>query len=217
MINLEAFNEKDVKKGTTTLGMVCKDGIVLGAERRATMGTLIAHKATQKVFKLDDNIGLTTAGLVGDVQLLARYITAEVELYKLKRDAPMPVKAVATLTANILSGRRYFPYWVQLIIGGVDAEGGHVYSLDMAGGSIPDKYVTSGSGSPFVYGVLEDHYKDDIDIKAGVDLAIRALSAAMKRDAASGDGIDIITITKKGYNQMSDKDVDKRKSALKLE
>jgi proteasome beta subunit len=207
----------DVKKGTTTLGLVCKDGVVLASERRATMGTLIAHKTTKKVYKLDDNLGLTTAGLVGDLQLLARYITAEVELYKLKKNGPMTVKAVSTLTANILSGRRYFPYWVQLIIGGVDEEGSHVYSLDMAGGNIPDKYVTSGSGSPYVYGVLEDNYKDDLDVKEGIDLAIRAITAAMKRDAASGDGIDVVTITKKGYAEMSDKDIEKRKTAMKLD
>jgi len=206
----------EVKTGTTTLGMVCKDGVVLAAERRATMGTLIAHKATKKVFKLDDNLGLTTAGLVGDIQLLARYITAEVELFKLKRNAPMPVKSCATLTANILAGRRYFPYWVQLVIGGVDEDGNHVYSLDMAGGSIPDKYVTTGSGSPYVYGVLEDHYKDDVSLDNGIDLAIRALTVAMKRDAASGDGIDIVSITKKGYVRLDDKEVEKRKSAMKL-
>jgi proteasome beta subunit len=207
----------DVKKGTTTLGLVCKDGVVLASERRATMGTLIAHKTTKKVFKLDDNMGLTTAGLVGDLQLLARYITAEVELYKLKKNGPMTVKAVSTLTSNILSGRRYFPYWVQLIIGGVDGEGPHVYSLDMAGGNIPDRYVTSGSGSPYVYGVLEDNYKDDIDIKEGADLAIRAITAAMKRDAASGDGIDVVTITKKGYSELTDKEIEKRKNAMKLD
>jgi proteasome beta subunit len=206
----------EVKTGTTTLGMVCKDGVVLAAERRATMGTLIAHKATKKVFKLDDNLGLTTAGLVGDIQLLARYITAEVELFKLKRNTPMSVKACATLLSNILAGRRYFPYWVQLVIGGVDEEGNHVYSLDMAGGSIPDKYVTTGSGSPYVYGVLEDHYKDDVSLDNGIDLAIRALTAAMKRDAVSGDGIDIISITKKGYVHLDDKEVEKRKSAMKL-
>ncbi len=214
---MTGIGEMEVKKGTTTLGLVCKDGVVLASERRATMGTLIAHKTTKKVFKLDDNMGLTTAGLVGDLQLLARYITAEVELYKLKKNGPMTVKAVSTLTANILSGRRYFPYWVQLIIGGIDDEGPHVYSLDMAGGNIPDRYVTSGSGSPYVYGVLEDNYKDDIDVKEGADLAIRAISAAMRRDAASGDGIDVITITKKGYSEMGDKEIEKRKSAMKLE
>lgn len=206
----------EVKKGTTTLGLVCRDGVVLAAERRATMGTLIAHKATKKVFKLDDNLGLTTAGLVGDLQLLARYITAEVELYKLKRNAPMPVKSCATLLANILAGRRYFPYWVQLVVGGVDEEGNHVYSLDMAGGSIPDEYVTTGSGSPYVYGVLEDHYKNDIGTNDGIDLAIRSLTAAMKRDAASGDGIDVVSITKKGYVHLDDKEVEKRKTSMKL-
>lgn len=217
LIELAGFDEKDVKKGTTTLGIVCKEGVVLGSERRATMGTMIAHKSVKKIFKLDENLGLTTAGLVGDVQLLARYITAEVELYKLKSNKLMPVKSVATLTANILSGRRFFPYWVQLIIGGIDGEGNHIYSLDMAGGNIPDKYVTTGSGSPFVYGVLEDHYKEDIDVKGGIDLAIRGLNAAMKRDAASGDAMDIITITKKGFAELDKKDIDKRKSALKLD
>lgn len=206
----------EVKKGTTTLGMVCKDGVVLASERRATMGTLISHKNTQKVFKLDDNLGLTTAGLVGDLQLLARYITAEVELYKLKRNAPMPVKSCATLLANILAGRRYFPYWVQLVVGGVDEDGSHVYSLDMAGGSIPDSYVTTGSGSPYVYGVLEDNFKEEMALDEGIDLAIRALTAAMKRDAASGDGIDVVSITKKGYVHLSDDEVEKRKTTLKL-
>ncbi len=204
------------KKGTTTLGIVCKDGVVLGSERRATMGTLIAHKSTKKLYKLDDNLGLTTAGLVGDLQTLARYIKAEVELYKLKRRAPMPVGSCATLLANILAGRRMFPYWVQLVVGGVDENGPSVYSLDMAGGSIPDDYVTTGSGSPYVYGVLEDQFKKDMDLKEGVDLAIRALNAAIKRDAASGNGMDIATITKKGFAMLDEKEVEKRMSAMKL-
>src|SRR2546428_115098 len=132
-------------------------GVALGADGRAPAGTLIAHKRTKKVSRLDDNIGLTTAGLVGDLQVLARYITAEVELYKLKRGIAMPVEACATLTANILSGSRFYPYWVQLVIGGWDRSGGHVFSLDAAGGSLPDKVVSSGSGSPYGDGGLEDH------------------------------------------------------------
>ncbi len=209
--------EREVKTGTTTVAMVCKDGVVLGTERRATAGTLIAHKATKKLYRLDDNLGLTTAGLVGDIQVLARYITAEVELYKFKRERAMPVKACATLTANILSGRRYFPYWVQLIIGGVDGDGSHVYSLDAAGGSIPDDYVATGSGSPYVYGVLEDHYQEGMSVQEGVDLAVRGIHAAMKRDAASGNGIDIATITAKdGFVQLGDADVEKRIESMKL-
>lgn len=208
---------KEVETGTTTLGLVCKDGVVLAADRRATAGYMIAHKRTKKVYRLDDNLGLTTAGLVGDLQSLARYITAEVELYKLRRNAPMPVDACATLTANILGGQRYFPYWVQLLIGGVDRNGGHVYSLDAAGGSLPDKFVSTGSGSPFVYGVLEDHYKEDITVDQGADLAIRAITASMKRDSASGEGIDVVVITQKdGYKLLDDKEVEKRKTGMKL-
>src|SRR6266568_7932195 len=207
---------REVETGTTTLGLVCKDGVVLAADRRATAGTLIAHKRTKKVYKLDDNIGLTTAGLVGDLQVLARYITAEVELYKLKRGISMPVEACATLTANILSGSRFYPYWVQLVIGGWDRAGGHVYSLDAAGGSLPDKFVSSGSGSPYVYGVLEDHYTDGMTTEEGANLAVRAVTAAMKRDAVSGEGIDVAIITKDGFKMLDDKEVEKRKTSMKL-
>jgi len=207
---------KEVETGTTTLGLVCKDGVVLAADRRATAGTLIAHKRTKKVYRLDDNLGLTTAGLVGDLQVLARYITAEVELYKLKRGISMPVEACATLTANILSGSRFYPYWVQLVIGGWDRAGGHVYSLDAAGGSLPDKFVSSGSGSPYVYGVLEDHWKDDMTLEEGANLAIRAVTAAMKRDAVSGEGIDVALISKDGFKMFDDKEVEKRKASMKL-
>ena len=206
----------ELKTGTTTLGITFKDGVVVGTEHRATMGTLIAHKKTQKLFKIDENMGLTTAGLVGDAQLLARYLQAEVELFKLKRGEQMSIRAAATLMANILAGRRYYPYWVQLLIAGVDDEGSHVYSLDPAGGCIPDDYVTTGSGSPYVYGVLEDNFKDGMSQQDAIDLAIRSLSAAMGRDSASGNGYDIAVITKKGWEAVAQEDIDKRKAALKI-
>jgi proteasome beta subunit len=202
--------DKELKTGTTTLGMVCKNCVVMASEHRATMGTLIAHKTTQKVFKIDNHLALTTAGLVGDAQLLARWLTAEAELYNLKRNQEMTVKAAATLMANILSGRRYFPYWVQLLIGGLDSDGGHVYSLDAAGGAIPDNYITTGSGSPYVYGILEDYYKENLTPNEGMDLSIRSIHAAMKRDAASGNGIDVVLIDKKGYQQLTEDEVAQR-------
>lgn len=207
---------EDVKKGTTTVGLVCKNGMVMATERRATMGTLIAHKVAKKLFKIDDNIGLAVAGLVGDAQVLVRYLTAEVRLYKLKQKTPMSIRAAATLMANILSARRMFPYWVALVIGEVDSEGPHVYSLDAVGGAIPDDYVTTGSGSPMVYGVLEDHYKKYLSIDEGTDLVIRSLSAAMKRDSASGDGIDVAIITEKGYRKLKDEEIEERKKKMKL-
>jgi len=205
-----------IKKGTTTIGLVCRDGVVMATEMRATMGTLIAHKTTQKLFKIDDNLGLTVAGVVGDAQTLARYITAEVELYKLKRNQQMSVRSAATLTSNILAGSRFYPYYVGLILGGIDREGGHVYALDMVGGAIPDDYVTTGSGSPYVYGVLEDHYEKGLTVTDGEDLAIRGLHAAMKRDAASGDGYSVASITKEGFLPLDEKDIQRRLSKMKL-
>jgi proteasome beta subunit len=207
---------EEVKKGTTTIGLVCKDGVVMATEMRATMGTLIAHKTTQKLFKIDDNLGLTVAGVVGDAQTLARYITAEVELYKLKRSQQMTVRSAATLTSNILAGSRFYPYYVGLILGGVDREGNHVYALDMVGGAIPDDFVTTGSGSPFVYGVLEDHYEKGLSVSDGMDLAIRSLHAAMRRDSASGDGYSVVSITKEGFLPIDEKEIQKRLSKMKL-
>lgn len=202
--------EKELKTGTTTLGLVCKNSVVMAAEHRATMGTLIAHKRTQKIFKIDEHLALTTAGLVGDAQLLSRWLMAEAELFNLKRNQEMSVKAAATLMANILSGRRYFPYWVQLLVGGLDPEGGHMYSLDAAGGAIPDEYITTGSGSPYVYGILEDYYRENMSPSEGMDLAIRGVFTAMKRDAASGDGIDVILIDKKGYQEQTQDKIEQR-------
>ncbi len=203
-------------KGTTTIALVCKDGVVLGTERRATAGTMIANKATQKVFKIDDNLGITIAGLVGDAQTLARYLRAEVSLYRLRRSGLLSVEGAATLLANILSGNRMFPYYAWLLMGGIDPKGGHVFSIDPAGGSIEDRYVSVGSGSPFAYGVLEEGYSRDMSVSDGVDLTLRGLTVAMKRDSASGDGYLIHTITSKEYHEFSEDEINKRLKALKI-
>jgi proteasome beta subunit len=198
----------DNKKGTTTLGLVCQSDVVVGAEHRATMGTMIAHKVAKKLFKIDDHLALTTAGLVGDAQVLSRYLTAESRLYTLQRDEKMPIKSAATLMANILNQRKFYPYFVQLIIAGIDSSGPSVYSLDAAGGAIADTYTSSGSGSPYVFGVLEDHYKKNMTTQEGVILAVRALSAAMKRDSASGNGMDIAVISPEGYRDIEQKEIE---------
>ena len=211
------MSQTEMMKGTTTLGLVCSDGVILATEKRATAGHLIAHKTTQKLFRIDEHMGLTVAGLVGDAQLLARWLQAEAELYRLKRGQPMTIKAASTLMANILNGRRMMPFWVQLLVGGTDQEGGHVYSLDAAGGAIPDEFVTTGSGSPMVYGVLEDHFQSGMNMKEGARLAIRALTAAMKRDSASGDGISLVAIDGKSYREYTLEEIQKEKTALGLD
>ena len=213
----EAANDKVLKTGTTTVGLVTADGVVMGADMRATMGHLISHKETEKLFRISDHMGFTIAGLVGDAQVLARWLQAEVELYETKRGTPMSIRAASTLLANIMNQRKFAPFYVQLLVGGVDQEGNHIYSLDAAGGSIPDKFVTTGSGSVFVYGVLEDHYKDGMTIDEGLDLAVRGITAAMKRDSASGDGMNVASITREhGYRLLTRDEVDRRKKNMGL-
>ncbi|MCS5532987.1 MAG: proteasome subunit beta [Candidatus Poseidoniaceae archaeon] len=196
-----------VKTGTSTIGITFDGGVVVGADHRATMGHFIANKSVQKLFKIGNNLALTTAGLVGHAQSLSRTLSAEVSLFELRRQQAMTVKGAATLTANILVGR---PHWVQLLIVGVDEDGSHVYSIDSAGGSIPDVYCATGSGSPYMYGVLEDNFTDGMSRSEALKLAARALHASGQRDAASGNGMDLAVITAKdGYQQVSQQEISK--------
>ncbi|MGA8710575.1 MAG: archaeal proteasome endopeptidase complex subunit beta [Thermoplasmata archaeon] len=213
---ISSVDEERLLKGTTTIGIVCKDGVVLATERRATAGSFISNKQTQKLFKIDQNIGITIAGLVGDAQVLARYLKAEVSLYRLRRSAPLTAEGAATLLANILSGNRYYPYYAWLILGGVDGKGNHVFSVDPAGGCIEDRYVSVGSGSTIAYGLLEEGYSRDMSTSDAVDLALRGLTAAMKRDSASGDGYLVHIISPKEYRELSEDEINKRLKALKI-
>ena len=194
-----------VKTGTSTVGITFDGGVVVGADHRATMGHFVANKSVQKLFKIGNNLALTTAGLVGHAQSLARTLAAEVSLFELRRGDSMTVRGAATLTANILSGR---PHWVQLLIVGVDSEGGSVYSIDSAGGSIPDTYCATGSGSPYMYGVLEDQFKSNMSEKEALKVAAKALLASAQRDAASGNGMDLSVITNKsGFRLLDESEI----------
>jgi len=194
-----------IKTGTSTVGITYDGGVVVGADHRATMGHFIANKSVQKLFRISDNIALTTAGLVGHAQSLSRVLAAELKLFELKRDMPMTVRGAATFTANILSGR---PHYVQLLIVGVDPSGPSVYSIDSAGGSIPDTYCATGSGSPYMYGVLEDQFKLGMSKDQALALAAKALLASAQRDAASGNGMDLAFITNEtGFTQLSEEEV----------
>lgn len=209
--------EDNILKGTTTIGLVCKDGVVLASERRATMGYFIASKDAQKVYQVGDTIGMTTAGSVGDAQRLVRSISVESNLYQMRIQEPMSVRAMANLMATVLSANRMMPLYVQLLIGGVDKNGPRIYSLDALGGKLEEQgAVSTGSGSPIAYGILEDQYRADITTQEGAALAIRALHNVMKRDAASGDGISVTIITEGQYIQMSQDEIEKKIKELKL-
>lgn len=196
-------------KGTTTVGIVCENSVVLATERRATMGNFIASKTAKKIYQVDELVGMTVAGSVGDAQQIVRIMSVESHLYKMRRKEPMTIKGTTTLLSNILSGQRYYPLMVQLLVGGVDKNGPAIFSLDALGGSIREnKAVSTGSGSPMAYGVLEDRYIDNMPLEEGIELAIRALHNAMKRDAASGNAIDVVTITPEKFTRMDETEVE---------
>jgi len=183
-------------KGTTTIGIICKGGVVLATERRATMGNFIAARDAQKIYRITENSAMTIAGSVGDGQRLARVLQVEAKLFELRRHGLMSINALSMLLSNILAESRYAPYYVQILIGGVDRAGPKVYSLDPLGGRIEEeKFVSTGSGSPIAYGVLEDRYKPGLSTDDAVELATRALESAMKRDSASGNGMQFCVMT----------------------
>lgn len=205
-----------VYKGTTTVGIVCKDGVVMATEKRATMGNFIASKRAKKIYRISERVAMTTAGSVGDAQFLVRLIKVEMNLYEIKKEERPSVRAIATMTSNLLNSVRYFPYLVQLLIGGIDDRGASIYSIDPIGGAIEETdIVATGSGSPMAYGVLEDAYKEGITVDEGVELVVRAIYSAMRRDSASGDGIDIVKITEDEYYELSRDEVEQILSKLK--
>ena len=199
---------QDVKTGTTTVGIVFEDGVVLATERRATMGTLIASKKAKKVHAIAERIGMTIAGGVGDAQQLVRIINVECSLYQVRRGKPITVGAAATVLSNYLNQNRFTPYYVQLLVGGVDSHGPSVYSVDAAGGAtLEENFVSTGSGSLTAYGVLEDRYTKDMKEADAVNLAVRALRAAMRRDSASGEGYNVVVITKDKFEYVPEETV----------
>jgi proteasome beta subunit len=187
------------KTGTTTVGLICKDGVVLAAEKKSTMGYLVASKESEKILPIADHIAMTIAGVSGDAQTLARYMKAELKLFEIQNQRRISVKGACTLLSNILQGSKFFPYYVQLILAGFD-DGPKIFSLDAIGGWEEEKkFFSTGSGSPIALGVLEDSYKDNLTVEEGKKIALRAIKAAIERDIASGGkGVDVAVITKEG-------------------
>ncbi len=206
---MDSEKEKGLKTGTTTIGLVCKDGIVMASDRRATMGYFIASKDIDKIYPVSDNIAMTIAGSVGDAQTLIRWMAAEIRLYELKHEKPITVEAAATLLANILTQYKFYPFFVQLLLGGVD-EKPRLFSIDMLGGITEEKMTSTGSGSPIAFGVLEEMFREEKDVETNMVIAAKAVSAAMKRDAGSGENIDIVSVTKSsGFKRLQRDDVKK--------
>jgi len=204
MFSKKDFKIKPVKTGTTTVGIVVKDGVALATDTRATAGFFIAHRKCKKVFPLADHAAITIAGRVADAQNIIDYLRANLRYYFTTWSRPMSIASIARLAANLMIRWRLFPYEAQLIIAGVDSKGPHIFNVDLYGTLTEEKLLSTGSGSPIAYGILESEYREDMSVQEAAKLVFKAVAAAIQRDIGSGDSIDVAYIKVGGkYTEFS--------------
>jgi proteasome beta subunit len=198
------FIADQIKKGTTTCALTCKNGVVLAADTRASAGLFIADRHVMKIQKVDEHLAMTMAGGVADAQNLVDVMRYNANIFRLQNKELMPVKSAARLCSNVLFNQRYFPYYVQIIMAGfTKEEGSQIYNIDLFGSMTTEKFISTGSGSPVAYGYLESEYKDDMDVNEAYKVAMQAIAAAIRRNAGTGDSINVVIIDNNGYRELS--------------
>jgi len=199
-----------VLKGTTTVGIICSDGVVMGADSRVTMDTYIASTEGVKVFKIDEALALTIAGGVGDANYLVKLIKVQNEMYKMDEGKPLSPSAASSLLSLILQENKFSMYYAWFIVGGLQKGMPELYNIDFFGGSVKESRFTSvGSGQFVALGYLESVYAPSITVQDGVKYAAKALQLAMKRDAATGDALKIVAMSKKGFKEYTKEEIEK--------
>ena len=194
----KAEEDGEMKTGTTTVGIKADDGVVMATDMRASLGGMVSSKDVQKVEEIHPRGALTIAGSVSAAQNLISTLRAETSLYEARRGKDMSMEALSTLTGNLLRSGAFFV--VQPILGGVDDEGAHIYSIDALGGTTEEEYTVTGSGSQYALGVLEQEYDDDVTIDEAKTIAAKAIQSAVERDLASGNGINVAVVTDDGVD-----------------
>ena len=188
--------------GATAVGISFADGVTLAAEKRVSYGNFVINKQTKKIFPVTKSIGAACAGMIADMQVLVRQVEALAKIRKLETRRDIATNSVAKLMSVIMFERRFFPLLTQVIVGGVDTKA-RIYTLDPLGSVLPDDYAAVGTGAEMALGVLDSEYKSSITAEHSKDLALKAIRSSIQRDSASGDGIDLLMITKGGQAQES--------------
>ena len=182
--------------GATAVGLRTKDAVVLAAEKRVSYGGFVMSRAGRKVFLIKDKYGVAFAGLFADIQALKRLMNVEIHSYEIENGRPISVRSAARLLSVILYQYKQTPYLSEVIFGGIDSQGVHLYVMDSLGSLIEDDYAAVGTGAPVAIGVIESRYSKDMKVEDAEQLAIDAVKAAISRDAVSGDGVDVVVITR---------------------
>ena len=191
--------EEKILHGTTTVAIKVKDGVVLCADMRASAGYLIANNNTMKIQKIEQHAGLTLAGGVADAQNIVDVLRYHANVYRIQNQEPIPIKSLSRLTSLMFHQNRGYPFIADILLGGYDNEGPQLFNIDMFGSVEEKSYVTTGSGSPVAYGLLEEEYKENLTLDEAKSIALRAVKAAITRNIGTGDGINVALIDKNGF------------------
>jgi proteasome beta subunit len=195
--------------GTTTVGLVCSDGVVLATDTRVTQGGFIAHKRGKKLIQIDTNLALTISGGVADAQNVVDILKYYANLYRIEKNRLIPVRSAARILSNVMFSSRLYPYIADVLVGGYDSTGPSIYSVDFFGSVTMEKMTATGSGSPVAFGVLESEFKEGMPVSKAYPLAAKAIIAAMRRNVATGDHFDVAIIDKSGYREISEQEKEK--------
>lgn len=205
--------EEKILYGTTTVGIKAKDGVVLCADMRASAGYFIANNNTMKIQKIDEHAGMTMAGGVADAQNITDILRYHANIHRIEKQEPIPIKSLTRLTSLIFHQNRGYPFIADILVGGYDNAGPALFNIDMFGSVEEKTYVTTGSGSPVAYGVLEEEYRDDLIVEEAKVIALRAVKAAITRNIGTGDGINVSIIDKDGFRLLTK---DQKKTIITL-
>ncbi len=189
--------------GATAVGITFDGGVVFASEKRIAFGNFLVSKSTKKTFPITSKVGATCAGLVADMQILTLQISALAKIRQMEIKRDVPPNTIAKMMSNMMYERRYFPLLTQVIVGGV-VDKPILYTLDPLGSVLPDEYAAVGTGAEMALGVLDPQFKSNMTKDAAVDLAKRAVHTAILRDSASGDGLDVLVITKDGTEEFTE-------------
>ena len=188
--------------GATAVGISYTNGVILASEKRVSFGNFVVNKNTKKTFPVTDKVGAACAGMVADMQVLIRQITALAKIRKLETRRNIAPNSVAKLMSVVMFERRFFPLLTQVVVGGIN-EKPEIYTLDPLGSVLPDDYAAVGTGAEMALAIMDEEYKPSMSEEKARELAVRAIKSAVQRDAASGDGIDILMITTSSIREES--------------
>ena len=205
--------QEKILHGTTTVGIKAKDGVVLCADMRASAGYFIANNNTMKIQKIDDHAGMTMAGGVADAQNITDVLRYHANIHRIQNQEPISIKSLTRLTSLIFHQNRGYPFMADILVGGFDNYGPALFNIDMFGSVEEKSYVTTGSGSPVAYGLLEEEYKEDVTVEGAKIIALRAVKAAITRNIGTGDGINVAVIDKNGFRLLNN---EQKKAIIKL-